>query len=148
MISQKRLFTAINIGIETRLSRTISATVYSADLYEIGYEKSVSGDASGVKIGYERFGDYGLRTVRVNLIYHIAGGKSELKIAPEIGLSLFTYLSLSYGYGFHIAKDKIDKIDAHRFAFRINIYLALSSALDCFLLDIPMRCNDPIRTFF
>jgi hypothetical protein len=122
LISQKRLFTAINIGIETRLSKMTSGMIHNADLYEIGYEKSVSDDASGIKIGYEHFGSYGLDTIRVNLIYHAADGKSELRIAPEIGLSLFTYLSLSYGYGFHIGKDKIDKIDASRFAFRINIY--------------------------
>lgn len=57
---------------------------------------------------------------RLSFIDYIKGNQSELRIVPEVGLTLLGLVNITYGYGQRINATRIEGISAHRFGVSIN----------------------------
>ena len=87
----------------------------------IGLESSFRSDNYMIapKIGYEFSGL--LFCLRANALSYFQNGDIDLRILPEIGLSLSGAMNLCYGYNIHIYKDKINDVSNHRISLTINM---------------------------
>jgi len=59
--------------------------------------------------------------VRGNLIANIDKGKVDLRILPEVGLSFFGLINLTYGYSISTLEFKTTEISRHRFGITTNL---------------------------
>lgn len=60
-------------------------------------------------------------TARISVVDYIQGSKSELRILPELGVTLFGLLDVTYGYGVRLTDTKIGGISEHRLGITANI---------------------------
>lgn len=77
------------------------------------------------KIGYEISGS--IICLRGNLINYNFNGKNDLRILPEIGLSLFGAVNLTYGYNIPITNYEIVNLSRNRFTLTFNLDFDLLS---------------------
>jgi len=85
------------------------------------------------KIGYEH--NIMLFTFRGSVINYFQNDQSELRVLPEIGLSLFTLVDFTYGYGIPINNAELNNVSNHRFTIRINLNKKLNGQF--FYSDLP-----------
>ncbi len=70
------------------------------------------------KIGYE-FNPM-IYVLRFSAVNYFQNANSEFRIVPELGLSFYSWMNLTYGYGFSIGNDRISDIGHHRFSLTFN----------------------------
>jgi hypothetical protein len=70
------------------------------------------------KIGYE-FTPM-IFSSRLSVANYFQNGNSEFRIIPELGLSFYSWMNLTYGYGISIGNDRISDIGHHRVSLTFN----------------------------
>lgn len=81
----------------------------------------------GTKIGYELSGM--VVCFRGNAISYFHQGKTDLRLLPEVGLSLFGAVNLTYGYSIPLLDYRISSISNHRLTLTVNLNRDLWKAL-------------------
>ncbi len=76
------------------------------------------------KIGYE-FTPM-IFTLRLSAANYFQNDNSEFRILPEIGLSFYSWINLTYGYGISLNKGNITDIGHHRISLTFNFNKKLS----------------------
>ena len=71
------------------------------------------------KISYQC--DLALIGIRISLIDYTNHIYNDYKFTPELGITLFGYLDLFYGYNIPLTKDKIENIGTNRITMTINL---------------------------
>ena len=70
------------------------------------------------KIGIQT--DYLLLSARLNLIDYTNSTYHDLKLTPEIGLSITNIINIYYGYNIPLTPNKINDIGTHRVTLNFN----------------------------
>ena len=60
-------------------------------------------------------------SARLSAINYFQDDKSQLRLLPELGISIGGAVNLSYGYGQKIIGDKIYKLSYHRVSLTVNL---------------------------
>lgn len=94
----------VRIGIESDFTRTIAP--------KIGYEYDIVG-----------------LSLRLSTVNYFQERNSELRLLPEIGISLCGWANLTYGYGIPLNNGDITDIGHHRVALSFNLNKSLSKAV-------------------
>jgi hypothetical protein len=76
------------------------------------------------KIGYE-FTPM-IFSSRISAINYFQNGNSELRIIPELGLSFYSWINLTYGYGISLNDGNLTDIGHHRVSLTFNFNKKLS----------------------
>ncbi len=89
--------------------------------WRAGLESSFDFDRQiiGPKIGYEI--SYFPFSIRASVVNYFQDDKSQLRVVPELGISIGGAVNLSYGYGQKIIGDKIYKLSYHRVSLTVNL---------------------------
>lgn len=88
----------------------------------IGMETNfANGDACvfAPKVGIEFSGM--LICFRGTVLTYINGPHTQLRLLPEIGISLFCFANLTYGYAFPVSKSDHFDVSGHRIALSFNL---------------------------
>jgi hypothetical protein len=80
-----------------------------------------------LKFGYELSGL--LICLRGNAILYVDGQKTDLRLLPEAGFSLFGAVDLTYGYSIPLLKSRINESPNHRITLIFNLHRELWKAL-------------------
>ena len=70
------------------------------------------------KIGYEL--NAMIYVLRFSAINYLKNGNSEFRIIPELGLSFYSWMNLTYGYGISLGNNRISDIGHHRVSLTFN----------------------------
>lgn len=73
----------------------------------------------GPKLGYEL--TVLIFTIRPNTVYYFYQGKQDWRLMPEVGVSFFSLLNLTYGYAQPLLNTEFDLIGRHRLGLSINL---------------------------
>lgn len=80
----------------------------------------------GPKIGFEM--NFAVISTKLNIINYTDFKKYDPRITPEIGLSIWGYVNLTYGYNIKLLKNNIDNVPTNRLSLSFNIPLTTSPA--------------------
>ena len=70
------------------------------------------------KIGYEV--NLIIFATRLSLINYLSNGKSDIRLLPEIGITLFGWVDLTYGYSLSFSENSINSLANNRITLSIN----------------------------
>jgi hypothetical protein len=75
----------------------------------------------GPKLGIE--GTYFLVTGKLYGAWYSNGTQSDSRITPEIGLTLFGFITCCYGYNFKLQKTSTDLVSPHKITVGLNWFI-------------------------
>jgi hypothetical protein len=73
----------------------------------------------GAKAGYEVVA--GLFGAAADVTYYTDFNKRSLMVTPKVGLSVFGFVNLFYGYNIPVSDDEFKSIDRNRFSLTFNL---------------------------
>ena len=121
IISQKKLFGGANLLIG-RIEIEKYFHFKSIAGVRVGFESNFKNNENFIiapKVGFEI--SAAIIAVRLSAVNYFQNNKSEFRIVPEIGISLNSFVNLTYGYNFRITNKQIDGLNGHRFCLSFNI---------------------------
>jgi len=127
-IVQRQAFAEANLNIGEVLS---NGSVLGIAGYRIGAESNLRTGRDFIiapKVGYEVCILIGV--VRLSAINYFKGSTSEFRILPEVGLSMFGLINITYGYNIRVTSPAIGDISSHRLAISINLNKELFDAFN------------------
>ena len=98
----------IRIGVETNLRDGRNHTIAP----KVGYEISAT-----------------LFVIRLSAVNYFQNGNSEFRILPELGLSIYGWVNLTYGYGIPLHNGNLNNVSCHRVGLSFNLNRRLRDAV-------------------
>lgn len=124
IIVQRNIFLDANVLIGKTFSNLNSKIpIVGIQGIRIGLETDCN-NTFAPKIGYELTPM--IYTLRLSAINYFQNDNTEFRIIPEIGLSFYSWINLTYGYGISLNNGNISDIGHHRIALTFNFNKKLS----------------------
>ena len=116
------------LGIETHLSSWGGGTMYGPSISTEFLLQSQENKSNIIapKIGFESYNAnvIGLPWgARCNLVCYTNGKENSLKLAPEVGLSIWAFVNVFYGYNFPLTNSSLVDNNGHKLTVMVNIPL-------------------------
>ncbi|WP_204346246.1 hypothetical protein [Psychroserpens algicola] len=104
--------------------------VIGVDGFRIGVETNLRDGRHHTiapKIGYEISAT--VFALRLSAVNYFQNGHSEFRVLPELGISLYGWANLTYGYGIPFNDGNLNNVSSHRVALSFNLDKRLKNAL-------------------
>ena len=100
--------TGIRVGVETNLRDGHNHTIAP----KIGFEMSAT-----------------IFSMRLSAVNYFQNGNSEFRMLPELGISVYGWANLTYGYGIPFNNGNLNNVSCHRVSLSFNLDKRLSNAV-------------------
>lgn len=115
---QKEFFTDISFLYGSHIMESGAIGIWG---FKFGVESNFSNSnfIYAPKIGYEL--SFLNMTFRGSLLNLRSNNRSEFRLLPEISVTSFIILTLTYGYAIPLQKREFNEISSHRFSLTLNL---------------------------
>ncbi|MEO5777779.1 MAG: hypothetical protein ABIQ27_12810 [Flavobacterium sp.] len=118
IIVQRNVFLDVNLLVgKSIIDLNPKVPIVGIQGIRIGLESDCN-NIIAPKIGYE-FNPM-IFVLRLSAVNYFQKGDSEFRIIPELGLSFYSWMNLTYGYGISVGNNKISDIGHHRVSLTFN----------------------------
>ncbi|WP_299339449.1 hypothetical protein [uncultured Psychroserpens sp.] len=96
--------------------------VVGVEGFRIGLETNLRGGRNYViapKVGYEISAT--VFALRLSAVNYFQNEKSEFRLLPELGISMYGWVNLTYGYGIPFNNGNLNNVSHHRLGLSFNL---------------------------
>nr|WP_321231179.1 hypothetical protein [uncultured Psychroserpens sp.] len=130
VIVQHETFLEFNVSIGEVTAINGKIPLVGFEGFRVGFETNLRdrhNHTIAPKIGYEISAT--LFSIRLSAVNYFQNGNSEFRLLPEIGISMYGWANLTYGYGIPFNNGNLDNVSCHRVALSFNLDKRLKEAL-------------------
>jgi hypothetical protein len=131
LIVQHETFLEFNILIgEVTVLSSSKIPIVGVDGFRIGFETNLRDGRNHTiapKIGYEISAT--VFSLRLSAVNYFQNGNSEFRVLPELGISVYGWANLTYGYGIPFNNGHLNNVSCHRVSLSFNLDRRLKEAV-------------------
>jgi len=123
LIVQHETFLEFNMYIgDVTVLPSSKIPIVGVDGFRIGVETNLRDGHNHTiapKIGYEMA--VTIMALRLSAVNYFQNGRSEFRLLPELGISIYGWVNLTYGYGIPFNDGNLNNVSYHRVGLSFNL---------------------------